>query len=94
MAQAKRITVTLDEDTYERVRQVAQARRVSASEILRECAQEQLHTRDITDLDEKGVAELREWLEDFSERITASGRIISGSENIPREELYDRGRPS
>ena len=91
MAQAKRITVTLDKSTYERVRQAAQARQVSASEILRECARDQLKSIAGAPEASAGTAiELRKWLADFRERITSSGRIISASENIPREELYDR----
>ncbi len=75
----KNITVSLDDETYRRARMVAAQRDTSVSALVK---------RFLLDL-ASGETEF-ERLKRLEQEIRAQITDFSASENVPREELYDR----
>jgi len=75
----KNITVSLDEDTYRRARMIAAQRDTSVSALVKQF---------LLDLasDETEFERLRRLEEEIRAKITD----FRASENLPRDELYDR----
>jgi hypothetical protein len=75
----KNITVSLDDETYRRARVIAAQRDTSVSALVK---------RFLTELasDETEFERLKRLEREIRERITN----FSASENLPRDELYDR----
>ena len=75
----KNITVSLDDETYRRARVIAAQRDTSVSALVR---------RFLTEL-AAGETEF-ERLKRLEQEIRAQIKDFSASENVPRDELYDR----
>lgn len=77
----KNITVSLDDETYRRARMIAAARDTSVSALVK---------RFLTDL-AAGETEF-ERLRREEEELRRQVKGFSASDNLPRDELYDRWR--
>ena len=75
----KKITVSLDDETYRRARMIAAERNTSVSALVK---------RFLTELT-SGETEF-ERLKREEREIRAKVTNFSASENVPRDELYDR----
>lgn len=82
----KNITVSVDEETHRVSRIVAAEAGTSLSEIVRRFLNEVAASRTSEDLKERS----RRLREEVYASIEASGSRFSASDNLPREELYNR----
>ena len=77
----KRITVSVDEETYRLAEDWAKIRGISVNELVCEY---------LNNLPKRSHAPPKKTLGEIAEDFRAKGIWISVSENVSREELYDR----
>lgn len=79
----KNITVSVDDDLYHRARVLAAQKKTSVSALVKRFLAEMIG-------EESEFERLRRQEREIREKLFAEGGGLSSSENLPREELYDR----
>lgn len=77
----KKITVSLDEETHRSAKEWAAKRGMSVSALVREY---------LNNLPQKAPGPPEKTLSEVVADFRAKGIILSSSDNLPREKLYDR----